>query len=369
MKSGDRCFVGTRKGLFVLARKGDGLEVASAHFLGAPVTMVLPDERDGAVYAAVKHGHFGAKVHRSTDGGATFEELASPAYPPKPEGLSDVDPMRGTERKWSLEMIWSLEAGASPGELWCGTLPGGLFRSRDAGASWEIVRSLWDHPSRSKWFGGGYDDPGIHSILVDPRDRRRVYAGISCGGVWLSEDGGDTWSLRTKGMAADYMPPDKKDEPDIQDPHRLAMCAAQPDVLWCQHHCSAYRSEDGGATWTELTAMRPSRFGFAVAACPRDPKTAWFVPARKDEERIPVDGKVVVARTTDGGRSFDVLSKGLPDRHAYDLVYRHGLDVDDAGGALAMGSTTGTLWLSRDGGESWNTVSHHFPPINVVRFG
>ena len=369
MRNGDRCFVGTRKGLFVLARKGDGLEVAHASFLGAPVTMVLPDERDGTVYAAVKHGHFGAKVHRSTDGGATFEELSSPAYPPKPEGFSDKDPMRGTERTWSLDMIWSLEAGAVPGELWCGTLPGGLFRSRDSGASWEIVRSLWEHPSRTNWFGGGYDDPGMHSILVDPHDRRRVFVGISCGGVWLSEDDGDTWSLRTEGMAADYMPPEKRSEPDIQDPHRIALCAAQPDVMWCQHHSSAYRSEDGGKTWTELVEMRPSRFGFAVAASPHDPKTAWFVPAVKDEERIPVDGKVVVARTTDGGRSFDVLSKGLPDRHAYDLVYRHGLDVDDAGRALVMGSTTGSLWLSRDGGESWATVSHHLPPIHVVRFG
>ena len=369
MKTGERCFVGTRKGLFVLARKGDGMEVTHASFLGAPVTMVLSDERDGAVFAAVKHGHFGAKIHRSTDGGATFEELSTPVYPPKPEGLSDLDPGRGTERKWSLDTIWCLEKGGAPGELWCGTIPGGLFRSRDSGASWELVRSLWDHPSRAQWFGGGYDDPGIHSILVDPRDPKRVHLGVSCGGVWLTEDSGDTWSLRTAGMYAAYMPPPRAGEPDIQDPHRLALCAASPDVLWCQHHNSAFRSEDGGKQWKELTALRPSLFGFAVAASPEDPKTAWFVPAVKDEVRIPVDGKVVVARTTDGGESFQVLSKGLPDSHAYDLVYRHGLDVDDRGRSLVMGSTTGNLWTSRDGGDSWNTVNHHLPPIYVVAFG
>lgn len=368
MKTGERCFVGTRKGLFVLARKGNGLEVTSASFLGAHVSMVLADPRDGSVYAALNHGHFGAKLHRSNDGGATFEEIAAPAYPPKPEGVTDVDPMRGTERKWSLEMIWSLEIGA-PGELLCGTLPGGLFRSKDSGASWELVRSLWDHPSRSKWFGGGYDSPGIHSILVDPRDPKRVFVGISCGGVWLTEDGGETWSLRTEGMFASYMPPEQARQGDIQDPHRVAFCAAQPEVMWCQHHGTAFRTEDGGKSWVELSALRPSVFGFAVAACPKDPKTAWFVPAVKDEERVPVGGKVVVARTTDGGKSFDVLSKGLPDRHAYDLVYRHGLDVDDTGGTLIMGSTTGNLWTSRDGGESWDTVSHHLPPIYCVRYG
>lgn len=369
MKTGERCLVGTRKGLFVLAGKSGHLEVEHTAFLGAPVSMVLSDPRDGALYAAVKHGHFGAKIHRSMDGGKTFEELPAPAYPPKPEGVSDRCPVRHTERAWSLELIWSLETGAEPGELWCGTIPGGLFHSKDSGASWALVRSLWDHPSRAKWFGGGYDSPGIHSVIVDPTDRKRLYVGVSCGGVWLSEDGGETWTLRAEGMVAAYMPPEVAKQGDIQDPHRIAMCASQPDTLWCQHHSTAYRTVDGGKSWTELTALSPSRFGFAVACCPNDPKTAWFLPAVKDEERIPVDGKLVVARTTDGGESFQVFTKGLPQKHAYDLVYRHCLDVDDGGGTLAMGSTTGGLWTSVDGGESWNTVNLHLPPIYAVRFG
>jgi len=369
MKTGERCLVGTRKGLFVLAGQSGNLQVQRTAFLGAPVSMVLSDPRDGSIYAAVKHGHFGAKIHRSRDGGATFEELPAPVYPPKPEGLSDICPVRKTERAWSLELIWSLETGAEPGELWCGTIPGGLFHSRDSGASWELVRSLWDHPSRAKWFGGGYDSPGIHSVVVDPTNKERLYVGVSCGGVWLSEDGGETWSVRADGMVAAYMPPDVARQGDIQDPHRITMCAAHPETLWCQHHSTAYRTVDGGQTWTELTALSPSRFGFAVACCPNDPKTAWFVPAVKDEERIPVEGKVVIARTTDGGETFQVFTKGLPQEHAYDLIYRHCLDVDDAGGALVMGSTTGSLWTSVDGGESWNTVNRHLPPIYAVRYG
>lgn len=369
MKTGDRCFVGTRKGLFTLEREAGALRIVRSSFLGARVSMVLSDPRDGAVYAALDHGHFGAKLHRSIDGGATFTEIAAPAFPPKPEGLVDKDPVRGTDRKWSLQLIWSLATGASPGELWCGTIPGGLFRSTDHGESWQLNRPLWDHPARARWFGGGYDEPGIHSILVDPRDRRRLYLGISCGGVWLSEDGGETWAPRTRGMRADFMPPEQAENPDIQDPHSVAMCAARPEILWCQHHCSAYRSADGGGTWDELTALTPSRFGFAVASCPVDPQTAWFVPAIKDECRIPVDGEVVVARTTDGGKTFQQFRSGLPQHHAYDLVYRHGLDVDDQGGRLAMGSTTGSLWSSDDGGESWRTVSANLPPIHCVIFG
>lgn len=368
MKNADRVFVGTRKGLFVLARKDGRLSVSHVAFLGAPVTMVLPDPRDGSVYVALNHGHFGAKMHRSTDGGVTFEEIASPTFPPRPEGIIDKDPMRGTDRKWAVSQIWSIEPGAE-GELLLGTIPGGLFRSRDSGASWELVRTLWDHPSRANWFGGGYDDPGIHSIAVDPRDRRRVYLGISCGGAWLTEDGGDTWSLCAAGMRADFLPPERADQQDIQDPHRIAMCDAHPEVLWCQHHCSAYRTDNGGKSWTELTALAPSRFGFAVACCPVDPKTAWFIPAVKDELRVPVGGKLVVARTTDGGATFQTFTKGLPQEHAYDLVYRHGLDVDGAGGSLVMGSTTGSLWSSTDGGESWDTVSQHLPPIYCVRIG
>jgi hypothetical protein len=129
-----------------------------------------------------------------------------------------------------------------------------------------------------------------------------------------------------------------------------------------------YRSEDAGATWHEMSTIKPAKFGFAVAAHPIDPDTAWFVPAVKDEQRIPVDGRIVVSRTRDGGKSFEVLSRGLPQRHAYDLVYRHGLSVDESGERLAFGSTSGGLWISEDAGESWTTPEMRLPPISVVRF-
>jgi hypothetical protein len=117
-----------------------------------------------------------------------------------------------------------------------------------------------------------------------------------------------------------------------------------------------------------MTAIRPSKFGFAVAAHPTEPDTAWFIPAIKDERRIPVDGKVVVARTRDGGRSFEVLHQGLPQHHAYDLVWRHGLAVDETGERLAIGSTSRGLWISENGGNSWTMPEARLPPIAAVRF-
>jgi hypothetical protein len=170
-------------------------------------------------------------------------------------------------------------------------------------------------------------------------------------------------------MRAAYMPPEQAENPNIQDPHLIARCAAAPDVLWCQHHNGIFRSTDNATSWQLVTNAPLSSFGFAVAAHPSDPQTAWFVPGVADEKRVPVDGALVVNRTRDGGRSFDTLRSGLPQSGCYDLVYRHGLSVSADGSQLMMGSTTGGLWASGDGGDAWAAVTHLLPPIYAVRFG
>jgi hypothetical protein len=170
-------------------------------------------------------------------------------------------------------------------------------------------------------------------------------------------------------MYAEYMPPEMKYEQNAQDVHRLVLCPARPEVMWAQHHNGVFRSTDGAASWQEVSAIRPAKFGFAVAVHPKDPDLAWFVPAVKDECRVPVDAKLVVARTRDGGRTFQALRKGLPQTPAYDLVYRHCLDVDRSGKRVAFGSTTGGLWLSENQGDTWRCLSNRLPPIHCVRFG
>ncbi len=362
----DRIFVGSRKGLFVLTRRSRGnpaWQVEAVHFLGDPVTMVLADSRDGSLHAALNLGHFGVKMRRSNDGGKTWEERAVPLYPPQPADAAGPP--------WTLLQVWSLEAAGAdaPGVLWAGTLPGGLFRSADGGDTWSLVESLWSRPERPEWFGGGNDSPGIHSICIDPRDSRRLAVAVSCGGIWASGDDGAGWQPAAAGMHAEYMPPQRRDDPNVQDPHRVVQCRGRPEVFWAQHHCGLYRSVDGTKSWQEIAAAMPSAFGFAVAVHPVDADTAWFVPAAKDSCRVAADARVVVSRTRDGGRSFDILAEGLPAEPAYDIVYRHALDVDDSGERLAMGSTTGALWISENGGDSWQCLSAHLPPVYCVRFG
>lgn len=355
----EQLYVGTRKGLFTYERSTSGTwSIVREDFLGEPVSCVLPDSRDGSLYVALNLGHFGVKLHRSDDGGDHFREVSAPSYPASDHANAP-----------SVELLWCLEAAAptQPRSLWAGTIPGGLFRSDDGGESWELNGALWGQPSRSEWFGGGYDSPGIHSVAVDSTDPKRILVGISCGGVWLTRDAGESWTVSTAGMFADYMPPDRREDPVIQDPHRLILAPSDNSVVWVQHHNGVFRSTDGSQNWKSLHPT-PSGFGFALAVHPKDADTAWLVPLIKDECRVPLDGKVVVARTRDGGESFELLSEGLPQEHAYDMIYRHGLDVSPDGNTLAMGSTTGSLWVSSDQGDQFATVSHCLPPIYTVRF-
>jgi hypothetical protein len=354
-----RAWVATRKGLFELRRTVEAWRIERTSFLGEPVSMVLPPHDGKRMLAALNLGHFGVKLQASEDAGASWHEVATPSYPAQPEGV--------TGPAWTLRQLWSLEA--AHGTVWAGTLPGGLFRSADFGQSWQLVETLWNRPERSEWFGGGYDVPGIHSICPHPQRLGELLIGVSCGGVWLSRDGGADWRLQAAGMRADYLPPEESDNPNTQDPHLIARCAKVPDVLWCQHHNGIWRSTDNARSWQEVRTAPVSSFGFALAAHPQEPGTAWFVPAKADECRVPVEAALVVNRTHDGGRSFDTLRRGLPQEHCYDLVYRHGLALGADGRTLLMGSTSGNLWGSSDGGDSWQAVSLHLPPIYALRFG
>ncbi len=355
-------YVASRKGLFTYKRNGSGWETGKPAFLGEPVSAVLKDQRDGALYAALNLGHFGCKLHRSDDDGETWKELSPPAFTKADDGDKDAP---------SVELIWTLETGGADdaGVIWAGVIPGALFRSADRGESWTLIDSLWNRPEREGWFGGGYDKPGIHSILVDPRDSKKLTLGISCGGIWKSDDRGANWRLTGKGLRSDYTPPEQAEELNTQDPHRLAMCMNDPETIWCQHHNGVFLSRDAGETFTEIKDIPPAVFGFAVAAHPDDRETAWLVPGVKDECRVPVNAKLLVNKTIDGAKSFSAKSAGLPSEPSYDLIFRHALDVDATGDRLVIGSTTGNLWASDDGGESWRHLSAFLPPIAAVAFG
>lgn len=351
--------LGTRKGLVVYTKNGAGWNYDRTHFLGIPVTIATIDKTSGTWWALLDHGHWGCKIHRSQDG-HKWEEIEAPKYPESEEMKEGVP--AATRYLWAFSNAGNGKAG----DIYIGTEPGGLFHSTDNGDNFNLVRSLWDHPSREKqWFGGGRDYAGIHSICVDPRDSNHIYIGISVAGVFETRDGGKTWLPKNKGLKADFLP---DPESEIgQDPHLLVMSQKNPDVLWQQNHCGIFMTKDGGENWVDVSQKDgPANFGFAVAVHEENPEVAWVVPGISDQVRVAVDESLCVCRTDDGGKTWRDFRNGLPQKGCFDIVFRHALDVD--GETLAFGSTTGNLYMSSDLGENWKCISSNLPMVHSVEF-
>ena len=280
--------IASRKGLFIadraaFARQVGEWQVSSHHFHGNSVTQVLADSRGGAWCAALRLGHFGVKMQKCMDRGATWTELPAPAFLAKPTD----GPWADDAMPWMVDLVWSLAAGGphEKGTLWAGCAPAELFGSQDGGASWQLMDALWLDERRKGWFGGGNGHPGLHAVCVDSRDSNRVTIAISCGGVWRTLDAVAHWRLLGKGFHAPYMPPERDGDASVQDVHAMAACTAQPDVMWAQHHAGTYRSVDGGAHWSRTAAAMPTVFGLPIVADPVNPLRGWTVPAQADTHR------------------------------------------------------------------------------------
>jgi len=385
----DRILVGTRKGTVLVERSNGRWTPRLSGHPGVGVNYAARDPHTGTLWASLGHGHWGAKLSRSRDDGATWEDAPQITFPegarfyaPRVPGEGgEEDPQGPLEIKdATVQKLWVMAFG-QPGRIYVGTIPGGLFVSDDGGESFELNRDLWNHESRggdlfgqegsghTHWYGTpaaeGDFAPGIHSIEVDPRDPDRVLIAISTAGVLESSDGGKSWRSRNQGMLMDYLP-----DPAAEwghDPHSIQISSGDPDCIWQQNHCGVFFTSDGAETWNKVS--KPDQgihFGFPVAADEEDGRTAFLVPGRSDMQRMAVDGGLFVARTTDGGESWTELREGLPQENAFDVVYRHALDK--RGDLLAFGSTTGNLYLSEDRGESWFPVGQNLPPIYSVRF-
>jgi len=320
---------------------------------------ICEDERNGNWWMGLSHGHWGQKLHFSKDKGANWIEVATPKYP---EG-SEIKP----DKPAKLNLMWAMQGGGNDkaDTLFVGTEPGGLFRSNDYGESWNLCESLWNDPDRQEhWFGGGFDNPAIHSIEVDPRNSDHLYIGISCGGVYESIDGGNHWTVRNSGLVSNFLP--DQTARVGHDPHLLKLSPSNPEVLWQQAHCGIWRSSDAARSWNEVTGDNDyANFGFTICIDPKDENRAWVIPAISDEIRVAVEDSLCVSRTDDGGETWTDYRNGLPQETTTDIVYRHAMDRMNE--TVVFGTTTGNVFYSIDDGENWQVLNNYLPMVNVVK--
>ena len=343
----ERMLVATRKGLLQVARKNGGWSIARTDFPGVPVTSVLRDPRDGALYAALKHGHFGAKLHRSDDQGGNWKELAAPAFAADTPGAPN------------LLQVWTMEAGGKdrPGRPWAGAIPAGMFRSNDRGESWQLVSALWNVPERPKWFGGGYDDAGIHTISPDPRNAGRVFVAISCGGVWDLPDAGKGWALtRRRAWSRPTCRPNsgRRDcETAGPAPGGALRGSARRDVDAAPlRHLPLDRRRCQAVAAAQIAGARTPASRWSRTRS--DPLTAWFVPAIKDEAARAARRRA--RRDAHAGRLVhDLASRSMQRPAAARRVSTWSTATAStwtrAGTQLAMGSTTGSTVGERECGR------------------
>jgi len=366
-----KLLIGTSKGLVVfekinppdrVIRAGQTWQIQQTHFLGFPVSVIYVNELTNTWWAGISHHHWGQKLHFSNDEGVTWQSVKPPVYPKNAQ--------IGSGKSATLKRIWTIQHGGPqyPNRLWVGTEPGGLFLSEDNGQHFELVTNLWNHPSRMnqlQWFGTGRSEPFIHSIVVDPLDNSHVYIAVSCAGIFKTTDSGKSWKPRNKGLIAAYLP-----NPHVEighDPHRLFACKANPKVLWQQNHCGIFRSTDGAKNWKDVSDKSGiANYGFALAIDHQDPLTAWVIPAISDELRLAPNQALSVCRTNDGGQTWQTLNNGLPQENCFDIVFRHALAIDR--NRLVFGTTTGNVYLSENGGEEWECLSHHLARVECIIF-
>lgn len=350
--------VGTRKGLFLLLRGPEGAwSFTEPHFTDQAVYALALDTR-GTLPRLLVGGdsvHWGPSVFHSDDLGASWHEPSRPALAfPQDTGES-------------LERLWQLTPAGpdEPDVVYAGTEPAALYRSADRGESFQLVRGLWEHPHRPRWTPGG-GGLGLHTILTDPRDSRSLTVAISTGGVYRSQDGGNSWAASNHGVSALFLP---DPDPEFgQCVHKVARDAVDPDRLYLQNHWGVFRSDDGGAEWEAIEYGLPSTFGFPVATHPHRGDTAYLFPLNADADRVPAERRCRVYRTENAGATWSTHSRGLPEAPHYGPVLRDALCTDDNDPAgVYFGNRNGELYASADDGESFTLVASHLPDVLCVR--
>ena len=343
---------GTAKGLFLVSRNAadEHWRIDGPHLAGYSVLHTM-EGPDGRLFAATSHKIWGAHIYTSEDRGESWTSLEAVPEHPAASGRGP------TKAIWYLALCGDT--------LFAGIDPAGLFRSDDRGGSWQPVNGLNEHPTRPTW------EPSkgcfaVHSIYIDALQPDNIVVAVSAGGVYRSEDGGDSWQPANAGVRAENLP-----EPTPEtghNVHRVVMHPRVPSRLYRQCYNGTYRSDDGGRSWTEITAGLPSDFGYGIVVDPDDPDTVYQIPESSSHLRAPVDGKLRVYRSRDGGGSWESASEGLPAEHVYVTVLREAMDIDPADpGRIYFGTSGGQLFATMNAGDSWEEIAGYLPRVLSVK--
>ncbi|MDR3574152.1 MAG: hypothetical protein P4L50_09830 [Anaerolineaceae bacterium] len=369
--------VGTPKGGFIFSSTQDRKHWSKSElmFKGWNLMHMQIDRRDRRLHAAVGHFVYGATTHYSDDLGRTWTqakkspEFSRPSKSGRPHGTAEeaFSGQPAPETTEQVIKVWNITPGRDnePDVLYAGVQPAALFKSIDRGETWSLIEGLYDNPQRGQW-NPGAGGLCLHSIVLDPQEKDRMYVAVSSAGTYRTDDGGRTWQPRNKNVRADFM--GEHTYPEFgQCVHKLAMHPDRPDVLFQQNHCGVYRSDNNADDWIDIGDEKlPSRFGFPVAIHPHDPQTIYIALEESDEFRMSVGGQFAVWRSRDDGHSWARLTDGLP-QCAHLVVLREAMATDplDQAGIYA-GTSTGQLFYSRNEGDSWELLADYLPPIQSV---
>jgi photosystem II stability/assembly factor-like uncharacterized protein len=349
--------IGTVKGLFIYHTDEwrAHWKLTGPHLGGWEIFSVCGDNRNGGrILAGTGHFEHGPTIRISKDLGETWEAVQR-----------DPRFAEGAATKAELKHIWQIVPGHSsqPGTWYAGVDDAALFVSRDDAQTWSELTGLTSHPTRPRWVPG-FGGLCLHSIVVDTENPRRLWVGISAVGVFRSDDGGETWKLCNNGLpnvAPDFI----KDDEMGRCVHKLVADPARSGVLHLQFHGGVYSSEDAGDSWKKISAGLPHDFGFPMAATARD---LFVVPLLADTNRIVPDGALKVWRTRDRGRTWRAMTNGLPQKEHYVGVLRDAMTSDAlTPSGIYLGTTGGELFVSKDDGENWEKLPAQLPRVTNLK--
>src|SRR5438309_1625245 len=384
--SGVRVLVGTRKGAFILTADGkrDRWNVSGPHFAGWEIYHMKGSPADpNRLYASQTSGWFGQVIQRSCDGGKTWEtpgggmtktadgmpagESNKFVYDTSPETgkpLTTHQFYDGTQKPWVFKRVWHLEPSLTdPDTVYAGVEDAAIFRTKDGGKTWHELAGL--RAAKGSEWAPGAGGLGLHTILLDPKNSKRIFIAISAAGAFRTDDGGKTWKPINKGLRSQYIP---NPEAEIGHcVHRIAMHGSRPNTLYMQKHWDVLRTDNAGDEWREVSGNLPTDFGFVIDVHAHEPETIYVVPIKSDGEHFPLDGKLQVYRSRTGGDEWEALTTGLPQANCYVDVLRDSMSVDslDESG-IYFGTTGGQVYCSPDGGDTWSAIVRDLPAVLSV---